>query len=193
MPRFSHEPSRGVFLEQQADVAAFDLAKTSQRERMHSRTASPLSPWQRAGYATARPAATAPPQPLPWKPAAPSERISRRPEQPEPPKPRKKSLVHRLFSLRGEEPKPYQHEPKNFARGVEAAQRYVREGILDPRYRPAARRVTAIICALPLAVVLGYVLFQRRFMGVEQKTRPIQKDVMPEVEKEGAIQGTSPT
>jgi len=69
---------------------------------------------------------------------------------------------------------------------MEAAQRYVREGILDPRYRPAARRVTAIICALPLALYLTYELFERRFMGKEQKIRPIKKPAEVKPETEGA-------
>jgi hypothetical protein len=51
----------------------------------------------------------------------------------------------------------------------------VREGVLDPRYKGAARKYTAIICALPIVIVLSYVLLQRRFMGKEQKKLPAIK------------------
>lgn len=136
-----------------------------------------LNPSQRAGYATNKPA---PPQPLPYKPAQASERISRHPPEPiQPAKPLKQTLIRRLFSLRDEA--PVTREPKNIARGIAATQRVLTEGVLDPRYRPAARRVTAIICALPIVFCLGYELFQRRFEGKEQKAIPEKKsDIMEE-------------
>ena len=61
--------------------------------------------------------------------------------------------------------------------------RVVREGKLDDRYKPAARRITALICALPILIFTSYVLFQRRFMGVEQKKPIVKKaqeaEIMP--------------
>jgi len=60
-------------------------------------------------------------------------------------------------------------EPLDPARGREASLRVVREGVLDPRYKPASRRVIAIICAVPIFIVSSWVLFQRQFLGVEQK------------------------
>lgn len=60
-------------------------------------------------------------------------------------------------------------EPLDPARGAAASLRAAREGVLDPRYKPASRRVVAIICAVPIFIVTSYVLFQRQFMGVEQK------------------------
>lgn len=62
-----------------------------------------------------------------------------------------------------------EREPLDPARGAAASLRVAREGVLDPRYKPAARRVVAIICALPIAIVTTWVLYQREFMGVEQK------------------------
>jgi hypothetical protein len=60
-------------------------------------------------------------------------------------------------------------EPLDPARGVAASLRVVREGVLDPRYKPASRRVIAIICAVPIFIVTSWVLFQRQFLGVEQR------------------------
>lgn len=62
-----------------------------------------------------------------------------------------------------------EREPLDPARGAAASLRVAREGVLDPRYKPAARRVVAIICALPVFIVMSWVLYQREFMGVEQK------------------------
>jgi hypothetical protein len=50
----------------------------------------------------------------------------------------------------------------------------VTTGKLDPRYKAAARRWTALICALPIALVLSYELFRRQFLGAEQKKIPIK-------------------
>lgn len=78
-------------------------------------------------------------------------------------------------------------EPLDPARGAAASLRVAREGVLDPRYKPAARRVVAIICALPIAIVTTWVLYQREFMGVEQKkhTPRGEKSEEPAVEVVG--------
>ncbi|KAF2402807.1 hypothetical protein EJ06DRAFT_554378 [Trichodelitschia bisporula] len=44
-----------------------------------------------------------------------------------------------------------------------------RPGDLADKYKPAARRVTAIIVALPIAIVTSYFLYERVVLGVEQK------------------------
>ncbi|TKA43746.1 hypothetical protein B0A54_05505 [Friedmanniomyces endolithicus] len=138
---------------------------TLMRRRPH--TSSP-PPWLKATYAnTTKP--SPPPSPRAYKPPPPSPTLKEPPI--ETTRPPIQSLITRLFSTRNVQPLP-DAEPKDLARGVEASQRVLRGGMLDPRYRPAARRVTAIICALPLAMVLSYVLFERRFMGKEQKIRP---------------------
>jgi hypothetical protein len=67
-----------------------------------------------------------------------------------------------------ETPKP---EPLDPARGVAASQRVVREGVLDPRYRGAAVRYTAIIVALPILIYTSWILYERQILGVEQKRR----------------------
>lgn len=57
-------------------------------------------------------------------------------------------------------------------RGIEASLNVARGGKLDPRYRPAARRVLAIMIALPVTLVLSWELYQRRFMGKEKRPIP---------------------
>jgi len=71
-------------------------------------------------------------------------------------------------------PKP-KHEPPDPARGQAAMIRYVTEGKLDPRYKPAARRVTAIICAVPILIYTSWLLHKRLVLGEEQK-RIVHKD-----------------
>jgi hypothetical protein len=63
-------------------------------------------------------------------------------------------------------------QPEDLARAREASIRVVTTGKLDPRYRAAARRWTALICATPIALYLSYELYRRQFMGVEQKKLP---------------------
>ena len=65
-------------------------------------------------------------------------------------------------------------EPGDLARGIEASKRVVTSGKLDPKYKAAARRWTALICAMPIALVLSYELFRRQFMGAEQKELPVK-------------------
>ncbi|KAI7251920.1 hypothetical protein KC343_g5569 [Hortaea werneckii] len=164
----------------------------------------------RALYSTSRPSNTAPPQPRPWRKQEPSERVVRQPqwvaEEAQSTRPKKRSWTHRLFALRDDsileeqpapEPQPTPSPPKQqpqqtsdtAARALEASRRYITEGFKDPRYRSAARRVTAIICALPLALYLSYELFQRRFMGKEQKIRPTK----PSGEVKPAVEGAEAT
>lgn len=80
-------------------------------------------------------------------------------------------------------PKPEALDP---ARGAEASLRAAREGVLDPRYKPASRRVLAIICAVPIFLVTSWVLFQRQFLGVEQKKREKKEENGVEVVGEGS-------
>jgi hypothetical protein len=69
----------------------------------------------------------------------------------------------------------FEKEPLDPARGRAASERVVREGILDSRYKPASRRVTAIICALPVFLVTSWMLYQREVLGVEQKVHDVRK------------------
>ncbi|KAF2089195.1 hypothetical protein K490DRAFT_55786 [Saccharata proteae CBS 121410] len=43
---------------------------------------------------------------------------------------------------------------------------------LPARYRPAARRVTSALVALPIAIVTGWVLYDRLVLGKERKVMP---------------------
>ncbi|KAK6424511.1 hypothetical protein LTR95_016377 [Oleoguttula sp. CCFEE 5521] len=73
-------------------------------------------------------------------------------------------------------------EPLDPARGYAATMRVAREGVLDKRYRPAARRVTAIICAVPVLLVTSWVLYKRQFLGEEQKRIPEVKGAEDDME-----------
>ncbi|KAK4507664.1 hypothetical protein PRZ48_001399 [Zasmidium cellare] len=136
-------------------------------------------------YATSQkpPAATtttsAPPKPQKY--VAPEERISRHPKFPEPePNPPPKPTVFTYLWPFGR-PKPQEKVEqiyfgqKNPARGAQAAADVVKTGILDPRYRSVAKRYTWAIAAAPVAIYLSYELFQRLFMGKEQKPFPMHK------------------
>lgn len=65
-----------------------------------------------------------------------------------------------------------QREPKDPARGLEAAKRAVQTGKLDDRYKSAARKYTALMCATPIAIYLSYELYRRLVLGIEQKELP---------------------
>lgn len=132
-----------------------------------------------AGSATARNAAPPPPPPPPeprsFRAARAEERISKHPAHiesraPEQAKRKSKGLFARMWPFRPAEPVYLgAHNP---ARGMEATRRVVREGVLDPRYKAAATRVTALICATPIMLYLTWELYQRRFNGKGQKKRP---------------------
>lgn len=135
-------------------------------------SASPRAPWPRAGYATTSGnTQPSPPPPLPYKPTPAKERVSHRVDQQQEPVPKKKGWLSRLWPSRP--PSTIYPPSPDRERGLQAARRVVKEGFLDPRYRRAARSFTAIMCALPILLYTSYELFQRRFMGKEQKTRPV--------------------
>lgn len=66
-------------------------------------------------------------------------------------------------------PKDARFGPRDLERGRQASLKAAQTGKLDARYKPAARRVLAIIVSLPVVIVLGYELFQRRFGDKQQK------------------------
>ena len=132
-----------------------------------SKTAS--SQWQRFAYST-----RAPPPPRAYKELPPRPSI----EVAAPPK--KRSFLQKLFSTGREDPVPRQLDPPDLARGVEASQRYMATGVVDKRYKSAGRRVTAIICTVPIVIVLGMELYQRRFIGKEMKVRPMDREARQE-------------
>ena len=131
---------------------------------------SKASQWQRTPPIAHRCASTQPPPPRPFNPAV-SKRIPPTPPPEEPPVP-KKGILSRIWPFSRTQAAERVNEPKDPARGAEAARRVVREGHLDPRYKEAAAKITALICALPIAIYLSYELWRRRFMGVERKQIP---------------------
>ncbi|PBP26367.1 hypothetical protein BUE80_DR002580 [Diplocarpon rosae] len=55
---------------------------------------------------------------------------------------------------------------------------------LPKNYKPVARKVTATIVALPIALVTGYVLYQRLVLGQEKKMLSSQRNVATEMKVE---------
>lgn len=74
------------------------------------------------------------------------------------------------------QPEPIYPSSPDPQRGIEAARRVVREGVLDARYSRAAKSFTLVMCALPIAIYTSYELFQRRFRGKVQKGRVVERD-----------------
>lgn len=74
------------------------------------------------------------------------------------------------------QPEPIYPSSPDPQRGIEAARRVVREGVLDPRYSRAAKNFTLVMCALPIAIYTSYELFQRRFRGKLQRGRVVERD-----------------
>jgi hypothetical protein len=143
---------------------------------------SATSQWQKL-VQQRRLASTQPP-PAPRTYRRPPERlpVETPPELP----PVKQGILSRLFGSRNKQ--PVFNETPDPSRGLEATYKVVREGVLEPRYKQAAKAYTRLIVALPLAIYLGWELYRRRFFGVEQKPFPPpkkeKKDGLAEVEKE---------
>lgn len=112
---------------------------------------------QRRCYATSLPKGI--PEPRPFQPRATSERITRPSKVVVSPSraPQKRDLLHR----REKEPRQPVEQTKDISQGMAAARKVVSDGYLDPRYRPTARRVIAIIVSLPIVIVFGWELLHR--------------------------------
>lgn len=74
------------------------------------------------------------------------------------------------------QPEPIYPSSPDPQRGIEAARRVVREGVLDARYSRAAKSFTLVMCALPIAIYTSYELFQRRFRGKLQRGRVVERE-----------------
>ena len=133
-----------------------------------------LSRWHLSTRSAVRLVNTAPPPAREYRPAKPAQRPKPTPppieELVSAPKP---SLLSRILPKR--EPKPLREGPEDLERGFEASRRVVTEGVLDKRYKNAAKVYTRLIVALPLAIYLSYELYRRRFLGVEKKAIPEKK------------------
>lgn len=141
-------------------------------------------------------AAAAPPPPRPFKPLPAHERIARYPDHAledsatSTEKKGKggggggaKEIFSRLWRYASStststtaQPEPIYPSSPDPQRGIEAARRVVREGVLDARYSRAAKNFTLVMCALPIAIYTSYELFQRRFRGKLQKGRVVERD-----------------
>lgn len=135
------------------------------------------------GYATSLPKRF--PESRPFQPPAPSERISRPPKVVFKPSstPQKRDVLHQ----QGREPKQQFEQVKDVSRAEAAARRVVSEGYLDPRYRPVARRVIALIVSLPIVIVFGWELLQRWAEAIsEQRAQRDAGKVMQMKESESS-------
>lgn len=65
-----------------------------------------------------------------------------------------------------------EHDAPDIERGIEASKRFVKTGVLDPRYKQGEKYWTRLIVALPLVIGIGWILLQRRFGNREQKNFP---------------------
>ena len=80
------------------------------------------------------------------------------------------------------------------ARGIEASKQVVREGQLHPRYKAAAKSYTRIVVLSPLIIWLSYELYQRRFMGKEQKIlerKAMEQKMMDEMSERHDAKGNT--
>lgn len=149
-------------------------------------------------HPTAAAAAAPPPAPRPFKPLPAHERIARYPdyaledsatstEKNGKGKGGAKAIFSRLWRYASStttttsksttaQPEPIYPSSPDPQRGIEAARRVVREGVLDPRYSRAAKNFTLVMCALPIAIYTSYELFQRRFRGKLQKGRVVERE-----------------
>lgn len=145
-------------------------------------------------------AAAAPPPPRPFKPLPAHERIARYPDHAFEDSAtstekngkggggRAKEIFSRLWRYASSssststsksttaQPEPIYPSSPDPQRGIEAARRVVREGVLDARYSRAAKNFTLVMCALPIAIYTSYELFQRRFRGKLQRGRVVDRD-----------------
>lgn len=133
-----------------------------------------------------------PPAPRPFKPLPAHERIARYPDHAledsatSTEKKGKGGGAKEIFSrlwryassttTSSAQPEPIYPSSPDPQRGIEAARRVVREGVLDARYSRAAKNFTLVMCALPIAIYTSYELFQRRFRGKLQKGRVVERD-----------------
>lgn len=136
-----------------------------------------------------------PPAPRPFKPLPAHERIARYPDHALEDSAtstekngkggggRAKEIFSRLWRYASSssttttstaQPEPIYPSSPDPQRGIEAARRVVREGVLDARYSRAAKNFTLVMCALPIAIYTSYELFQRRFRGKLQRGRVVE-------------------
>ena len=70
------------------------------------------------------------------------------------------------------QPKAVEPEPRDPARGLAATTRFVKEGIIDPRYKAASRRWVVGITSLVLAIGLTPEVWRRTIRGEKRREMP---------------------
>ncbi|OCK83477.1 hypothetical protein K432DRAFT_423346 [Lepidopterella palustris CBS 459.81] len=65
------------------------------------------------------------------------------------------------------------------------------DGKLPPKYKPAARRVTAIMVALPIVIVTSYELYLRLIVGRERRAMP-RREPQPDLSSPAAFPPIAP-
>lgn len=165
-------------------------------------TTHPVTGPKNNHHSTAAAAPPPPPAPRPFKPLPAHERIARYPDNALEDSAtstekngkggggggRAKEIFSRLWryasttttttskSTTTAQPEPIYPSSPDPQRGIEAARRVVREGVLDARYSRAAKNFTLVMCALPIAIYTSYELFQRRFRGKLQRGRVVERE-----------------
>lgn len=164
-------------------------------------TTHPVTGPKNNHHPAAAAAAAAPPPPRPFKPLPAHERIARYPDHALEDSAtstekngkgggggRAKEIFSRLWRYATSttstttsksttaQPEPIYPSSPDPQRGIEAARRVVREGVLDARYSRAAKNFTLVMCALPIAIYTSYELFQRRFRGKLQRGRVVERE-----------------
>ena len=137
---------------------------------------------------------TQPPPPRPYRAATAEEREARR--QPEPEEPPKKRWIPSWLNPFADPapakasvataPEPVAEEPRNPERGIEAAQKFVREGVVDKRYKSAARKVLFALLASMVAIGLTPEVYKRVVLGKQQKVIPVRDETEGAMEEEEA-------
>lgn len=125
-----------------------------------------------------------PPPARPYRPQTDKHRAALKRPEPEPPAPapppprsRTRNLLSRYLNPFHEpepqRPTPTQPEavpePRDPARGLAATTRFVKEGIIDPRYKAASRRWVLVLTSLVLAIGLTPEVWRRTIKGEKRK------------------------
>lgn len=114
-----------------------------------------LQPLPRRSYATGPP----PSRPFKAGPQLPHREAARKPAAEPATQPKQNEPTQPVIKERTQDP----------ARGAAASLKAATEGVLDPRYKADSRRVLSIIVAMPIFLVMSWILYERLVLGVEQK------------------------
>ncbi|OCL11065.1 hypothetical protein AOQ84DRAFT_361854 [Glonium stellatum] len=145
-----------------------------------------------------KPSAPTKPAPLPYRPSNatpkpfdPSKPSATTPPSspPKPPPPTSKPTISPT-STNAFAVSHLSARPGSTGAGTDSS-RSMPDGQLPAKYKPAARRIMAIMVALPIAIVTGYELYQRLVLGEERKLMP-RIEPLPDVKAPQAFPPTEP-